>query len=184
VIFEAILGVEGPRFAPMGVEPGHDGAASFFEAGVAVIRPFFSSRTGEEFLRLGHGVLNFPDDVMLFAKTALTDELPPSRGPVIDGTPYWWKISAASAGRDEASGRWEIVCRVEQKNFERPFRPFNRAKNAALEAVILATRLHLEENPAEAMRRIGELETAAERTGGGNEHDIFRFIRSSVERGS
>jgi hypothetical protein len=157
----------------------------FWDSGArdaVILRPFFSSRTGEALLRLGSGALNFADDVFLFALTALTDELPPSRGPVLEGAPYWWAISVVSSEEDCLAGRWAIECRVEAKNFDHPFSPFNRAKGAAIEAAILATRIGLSgADRAGARERIAELEKIAEKTGGERELEAFRLIRSKVE---
>jgi hypothetical protein len=192
MIFEAILGVferdgeagengEGrikrPRFAPMGVEA--DDGLSF-----ALIRPYFSSRTGRALLSSGSGTLNFADDALLFAQTALTDEAPPSRGTVLDGVPYWWDISVVSSGRDACAPRWLIRCRVDKKNFARPFSPFNRARNAVLEAVILATRFGLdgwdEKKREKTMETICEMEAIAAKTGGKRELHAFELIRTII----
>jgi hypothetical protein len=185
MIFEAILGafeedgespIKRPRFAPMGVEARDDPS-------LAIIRPYFSSRTGEALLRFGSGTLNFADDVLLFARTALTDEAPPSHGTALDGVPYWWDISVVSS--DSGEERRTIVCRVGKKNFARPFSPFNRARNAALEAVILATRFDTdrfdEKKRKRTMDMIGEMEAIARKTGGERELHAFEIVRTIVK---
>jgi hypothetical protein len=178
MIFEAILGVRGPFFAPMGVE-----ADERMESDFVVLRPFLSSRTGQALLSSGSGALNFADDALLFAQTALTDETPPSRGPVLNDVPCWWAISVVSSP-DAASPparRLTIRCRVEKKNFLRPFPPFNRARSAAIEAVILATRFRLAGfDRAKAEARMDELEEIAEKTGGKRELRAFKLIRASI----
>jgi hypothetical protein len=192
VIFEAILGVlgvlgvnransrnspESPIFAPMGVQ-----IDDFINGDSVVLRPFFSSRTGQALLSSGAGALNFADDALLFARTALTDETPPSRGPVLCGVPFWWDVSVVSSERDDVASRWTISCRVDRKNFTRSFLPFNRAGNAVLEAAILATRSRLHSfDRARAMERIGELEAIAIKTGGERELHAFKIVRASIE---
>jgi hypothetical protein len=157
-------------------------ADSFFDSRFVELRPFFSSRTGQALLETGAGALNFADDALLFAITALTDETPPSRGHVLDDVPCWWEIEIASAERMPEEARWSVKCLVLGKNDTRAFVPFNRAKNAVIEAVILATRFRLEPGEEDAARKIGELEMIAKKTGGKRESDAFKLIRSSVER--
>jgi hypothetical protein len=184
MILEAILGVEGPRFAPMGAEvkekrktPGRN--PEVFSSDIAVLRPFFTSRTGAALIAAGSGVLNFADDSFVFAQTALTDDLPPSRGPVLDGVPCSWAISLLSSARDEMTGRWILRCRVDEKNYSRPSLPFNRGMAAAIEAVILATRIGL--GAFEASARLDELEAIAKKTGGVRELEAFKLIRSKIQ---
>jgi hypothetical protein len=186
MILEAILGVEGPRFAPMGVEvkergktPVRDPGILPPDADVAVLRPFFTSRTGAALLAAGSGVLNFADDSFLFAQTALTDELPPSRGPLLDDVPCSWVISVLSSGRDEMAGRWLLRCRVDEKNYSRPSLPFNRGMAAVIEAAILATRIGL--CCFDAAARLDELEAIAGKTGGVREIEAFKLIRSKIQ---
>jgi hypothetical protein len=176
VIFEAILGA-GSRFAPMGVIAG-----SFFDSRLVELRPFFSSRTGQALLESGRGALNFADDALLFAITALTDETPPSLGHVLNDVPCWWEIEIASAERMPLEARWSVKCRVLSKNAARAFAPFNRARNAVLEAVILATRFRLDQSGESAARKISELEIIAQKTGGKRESDAFKLIRSSIKQ--
>jgi hypothetical protein len=152
---------------------------------LVTLRPFFTSRTGEALLEQGRGSLNFADDPRLFALTALTDELPPCRGSALESVPYRWDIAVISSKRDEAAGRRTIKCRAEAKHFARGFAPFNRGANAAIEAVILATRANLpggENMNINIMERIGALEAIARKTGGEGELEAFRIIRKRFER--
>jgi hypothetical protein len=174
VILEAILGA-GARFAPMGAI-----VDSFFDGHTVEIRPFFSSRTGQALLEHKAGTLNFADDAMLFAITALTDMRPLARGNVLDGVPYWWNVEVVSFRKMPDEERWSVQCLILGKNERRSFVPFNRARNAALEAVILATRLRLGVGGEAAVQKIGELEAIALNTGGKREMDAFKLIRSSI----
>jgi hypothetical protein len=174
VIFEAILGA-GIGFAPMGVR-----AASFFDSPVVEVMPFFSSGTGQALLENKAGTLNFADDVMLFAVTALTDSRPPSRGTALDGVPCWWEIEVISSRKMRNERRWNVKCRVMSKNERRAFVPFNRAKNAAIEAVIIATRFRAGLGAKDAAQKIRELEIIAKKTGGKREMDAFKLVRSSI----
>lgn len=179
MILEAILGVSESgagspsRFAPMGVTVVGDGTG-----GSVLLRPFASSRTGALLLQEGRGVLNFTDDVFLFALTALTDVIPAARGGVLDDVCYWWEIAVSEAKKDDATDRWEIESRVVAKNTERPFSPFNRGKHAVLEAVIMASRARMEESTACLTANIKELKKIAIKTGGERELEAFDLIQS------
>ena len=103
---------------------------------------------------------------------------------MLDGVPYWWDISVVSSDRDADAPRWSIMCGVDKKNFARPFSPFNRARNAALEAVILATRFDLdgtdEKKRKKTMEMIGEMEAIARKTGGKRELHVFELVRTII----
>lgn len=171
---EAILGA-GSRFAPMGAM-----VDSFFDARAVEIRPFFSSRTGQALLEHKAGTLNFADDAMLFAITALTDVRPPARGNVLDGVPCWWDIEVVSSRKVSGEEQWSVKCQILDRGERRHFVPFNRARNAALEAVILATRLRLGMGGEAAVQKIDELKAIAIKTGGRREMDAFKLIQSSI----
>lgn len=178
VILEAILGVsdthDKPRFAPMGVTVMDDKAKER-----VFIRPFSSSKTGALLLKKGCGVLNFSDDVFLFALTALTDISPAACGAVLDDVCYWWEITVDGAKKDGAADRWDIECRVAAKKMVRPFSPFNRGKHAVLEAAILASRVYLMQKPrAHLTASIKELEKIVIKTGGERELEAFDLIQS------
>lgn len=178
VILEAILGVSDthgkPRFAPMGVTVVNEEGAER-----VLIRPFSSSKTGALLLQKGCGVLNFTDDVFLFAMTALTDISPAARGVVLDSVCYWWEITVDGVKRNGAVDRWDIECRVTAKNTVRPFSPFNRGKHAVLEAAILASRGYLMHEPrAHLTASIKELEKIVIKTGGERELEAFDLIQS------
>lgn len=197
MIFEAILGVTDPssagraaRFAPMGASFSRD-----TEPDAVTLRPFASSRTGALLRTEGRGVLNFTDDVLLFAQTALTETVPPCEGAVLEGACEWWEIAvdraelvklAQNGERDDRmrrgeEERWIVSCKVLARHSARPFSSFNRGKNAVLEAVILATRLHLEELGREALAdRIREWRRIAEKTGGEREIAAFDIIQSKL----
>lgn len=186
MIFEAILGVtalpeRAARFAPMG-------ACILREAGLdkTTLRPFASSRTGALLRREGRGVLNFTDDILLFAQTALTDAVPSCEGAVLEGACEWWEIIVESAEREDkiqkdGKDRWMVHCRILAKHRARPFSPFNRGKNAALEAVILVTRSRLEGFDRAALpAKMRELRSVVEKTGGEREVAAFDLIQSKL----
>ncbi len=187
MILEAILGVRDPaseagvRFAPMGASVSEGEPPSR-----VLLRPFASSRTGALLLREGRGVLNFTDDVFLFAQTALTDEIPPTIGLALGGACAWWEIEVADADQKSTmdgggAARWLIRCRVLERRSIRSFAPFNRGRNAVLEAAILATRAHLENFDRSILpAKINELHEIVSKTGGEREIAAFDLIRSKL----
>ena len=188
MILEAILGVADPsdegngvRFAPMGVSLSDEGVPENLS-----LRPFATSRTGALLLREGRGVLNFTDDVFLFALTALSDEIPMHAGPVLEGACDWWEIEVERAAEEDgAKGSGEkrrtVFCRISAKHSVRPFSPFNRGKNAVLEAAILATRTHLKDCDRERLsQKIRELHEIVLKTGGRREIEAFDLVRAKL----
>lgn len=187
MILEAILGAPDPtsetgaRFAPMGVTISEGEPTSRI-----LLRPFASSRTGARFLQEGWGALNFTDDVFLFAQTALTDDVPAATGLVLNGACEWWGIEVANAAKEDTmdggkTTRWSAWCRVFERRSVRPFAPFNRGRNAVLEAVILATRAHLEKFDRPTLTaKMHELREIVLKTGGEREIAAFDLIRSKL----
>ncbi len=178
VILEAILGVHergaaAPRFAPMGVECEADTA----EGMEIVLRPFYTSRTGRALIENGSGVLNFTDDPLTFAKSALTDEPLPCDGEALTAVCMAWKIAVKDRREEDAARRWQLRCEVLARHAVRPFAPFCRARYAVLEAAILATRLAVEGGPQAYAAHIAELEALVRRTGGEREMAAMRLIR-------
>lgn len=188
MILEAILGVPDSsredggraRFAPMGASLSNEGAGK-----CVTLRPFALSRTGALLLRMGRGVLNFTDDVFLFAQTALTDTIPPSEGSVLEGACDWWEIevrrAAACTAQNGGGDRLTVDCMILAAHSVRPFSPFNRGKNAVLEAAILATRAHLEGCDRERLfSKMRELRKIVLKTGGKREIEAFDFVQSKL----
>ena len=61
-----------------------------------------------------------------------------------------------------------------------PFKGFNRAQAAVIEAAILASRLHM--LPREKIEReLGYLQIAVEKTAGPREHEAWRLLVEKIE---
>jgi len=187
VIFEVILGVADSsrgglcaRFAPMGAEPEGNPVRR------ALLRPFAASRTGTLLLKERRGVLNVVDDAYLFAQTALSDDLPPHDGAALKDACEWWEIEVESPEKEDRihkdnAKRREVLCKIIQVCQARPPSPFNRARHAVLEAVILATRRDLDGFDKEAFaRQMREWRTIIEKTGGEREIAAFCLIQSKL----
>ena len=125
-----------PYMAPMGVRS---------EAGLYLIAPFRPSRTLDNVLRSGQAVINYTDDVRIFAGFHTGRR----RWPTVPAeTVHGVRLARALAHVEVEVARWEddelrphIHCRELACATHAPFRGFNRAQAAVIEAGILASRL-------------------------------------------
>jgi hypothetical protein len=183
VVVETIvttLGETGePHFAAMGVVWGDDRI---------VIRPYTTTRTFKHLQTYTDAVVNVTDDVLLFAKSALTherlehDPAPRVRGVILRGACHWREVRVtdivvppATAGAPRA----DVVTAVVGAGTIRPFVGLCRAKHAVVEASILASRLRRLPLPG-ILAELDALETLIDKTGGPREREAFQFIRAFV----
>ena len=178
MIIETIVTSTAPdgtiNFAPMGVEWQDD---------ALVLKPFLETTT---FRNVGAGrvaVVNLTDDVMLFARAALSDPQFPSfpaavvRGVVLEAACSWREVEVV--GVDDTPPRSRIETRVVHRGFRREFIGFNRACHAVLEATILATRTHLV--PMEQIREeVARLQVIVDKTAGPREQEAMAFVTEYV----
>ena len=153
-----------------------------------LLKPFASSQTGGNLLRLPEGVFHVTDDSLLLARvvTGTLAAPPPSRpatavrGWVLDDAcrAYEFKVVAA----DTSQERLRLEARVVAVHEGRPFLGFNRARHAVVEGAILVTRLHLL-GAEEVSRQLHELAVLVEKTGGPREHEAFRLLEEKVAAG-
>jgi uncharacterized protein len=137
-IVTTLDGAGAPHIAPIGI---HERGALF------VIAPFRPSRTLDNIRAAGMAVINYCDDVRIFAG-CLTGRFdwPTLPGSVVRGV----RLAAALAhcevelaGVEEDEMRPRLLCRPVHEEIHAPFRGFNRAQGAVIEAAILVSRLHL-----------------------------------------
>src|ERR1035437_698222 len=134
-IFSTLDSSGQPNFAPMGISLGE---------GEIIVRPFRNTQTCRNLLATGYGVVNLTDDVLAFVQSALYDVVLPHfkahlvPGIVFQGTCSWREVEiiAESGSLD----RSEVRCRVIYRGWQSDFLGFCRARNAVIEATILATR--------------------------------------------
>jgi uncharacterized protein len=180
----------GVNFAAMGVVWGEH---------AITIRPFTDTRTYRNLKRTRVAVVNVTDNVLIFAKSALSRErfdTTPARhvdGEVLKDACLWREVTVERIVEPEADEgtlpalrtrpprRAEIVTRVVGGGEVRPFIGLCRAKHAVVEASIVASRLHLIPL-ADAMRELDRLDVLVEKTGGADEREAMTFIRASVAR--
>jgi hypothetical protein len=164
----------GPHLAPMGptVDPGMTRL---------ILRPFPTSTTYQNLLRLGEGVFHVTDDALLIAKAAVgaVREVPPTRpaervrGFVLADACRYYEFAVRSV--DASQERVHIEADVVASGVIREFVGFNRGKNAVVEAAILATRLHLLP-PDEVAAEFRKLRVIVDKTGGPAEREAMAFL--------
>ena len=174
VIREAIvttLGAGGsPWIAPMGVRR---------EGDLHVITPFRPSRTLDNLRRSGQAVINYTDDVRVFAGChSGRREWPTVPAATVSGV----RLAQALAHVEIEVARWEddesrprIYCRALARETHAAFEGFNRAQAAVVEAGILVSRLHM--LPAEKIDHEMEyLRIAVEKTAGPREREAWQWL--------
>jgi uncharacterized protein len=162
------------NFAPMGVEWGEE---------TIVLKPFLETTTFRNISATGAAVVNLTDDAMLFAQGAISSPQFPSvaasavRGVVLEAACSWRELEVAAI--DATPPRSRIDARVVHRGFRREFIGFNRARNAILEAAILATRIHL--LPAEQIREeYARLQVVVDKTAGPREREAMELLTEYV----
>jgi uncharacterized protein len=175
-IFSSVDACGQPNFAPMGVVWGEE---------VITVRPFRQTQTCRNLLATGHGVINLTDDVLAFVQSALYEAVLPHfpaaavPGVVFQGACSWREVTVTEvAGTAE---RASVRCKVVGQGWRRDFVGFCRARNAVLEATILATRLHLYDGKTvlEALERYDEI---IHKTGDETERVAWQQVREFVGR--
>jgi hypothetical protein len=164
-----------PHIAPFGIREvdGH-----------VVIAPFRPSTSLGNLLRDGRATVNATDDVRVFAG-ALTGrrDWPVRRADIIDG----WVLDSALAHRElellsvkDHDVRPELTFRVAHAATHAPFRGFNRAQAAVLEAAVLVSRLHMlpKEKVASEIQYLG---IAIDKTAGESEQQAWQWLMEKIE---
>lgn len=164
------------NFAPMGVTIGD---------GEILIRPFTDSATCRNLVATGAAVVNLTDNCRLFAESAISSpQFPTFPAELVPGLALtdacsYYECSVIHA--DTASERATFRCKTIKKGVLREFIGFNRARNAIIEAAILATRIRFLGVPQilEEYRRLAEI---VQKTGGEQEAQAMQYLQNYVER--
>ena len=164
-----------PHIAPIGLIEAEDGWT---------IAPFRPSTTLDNLCENPYAVANYTDDVLIFAGclTGRRDwpthpaEVVP--GVVLDGCLSHAELRVTQVQEDELRPRFH--CEVVHQATHAPFRGFNRAQAAVLEAAILVSRLHM--LPMQKIEReIGYLEIAIGKTAGPREQQAWDWLMARVD---
>ena len=162
------------HIAPMGVH---------IEGDDFIILPFKPSTTLANLLETKVAVLNYSDDVRIFAG-CLTGrrDWPCTQAEKIDGRVLERALAHTElevVSLEEDSIRPRIICRAIHSVNHAPFKGFNRAQHSVLEAAILISRiawLPIEKIDAE----IDYLRIALEKTAGPREWEAWEWLMAKM----
>ena len=183
MIIESILTSVDPaglvNCAPMGVEWGED---------VILIKPYQETATYRNLAATGVAVVNLTDNVLLFAQSAISSPIFPTRpavvvpGVALQDVCSWRELEVENIDTQEPRAR--ARARVVHRGFAREFLGFNRARHAVLEAAILATRTRF--LPGEQiLSEFERLQIIVDKTAGPQEHEamqlLTRFVQQALE---
>lgn len=163
------------HIAPMGVVE---------EGGLTVIAPFKPSTTLDNLLHARTAVINYTDDVRIYAGclTGRRDwPLRPAtrvRGRVLEAALAHREFEVDRIDADELRPR--VHCRAVHEETHAPFAGFNRAQAAVIEAAVLASRLHM--LPREKIEgELDYLRIAIDKTAGPRELEAWRWLMAKIE---
>jgi hypothetical protein len=148
-----------------------------------VIAPFRPSTTLDNLQANPHAVANYTDDVLVFAgcltgrrdwKTRPATKVP---GAVLDQALAHAELAVARVSEDAARPRF--ACRIVHAETHRPFRGFNRAQAAVVEAAILVSRLHMLP-PEKIERETAYLQIAVDKTAGPRERQAWDWLMQRI----
>jgi hypothetical protein len=168
--------------APMG--PTIDESESFDRF---TLRPYQSSKTFANLNETRSGVLHVSDDVLLFAKAAVSEidastlDTQPARavrGLILKNCKRYYEFVVDSI--DDREPRAIVAARTVATGRFGDFVGFNRAAHAVIEAAILATRVDL--LPHETIEAdFARLRTIVDKTGGTRAATAFAFLEDYVK---
>lgn len=163
------------HIAPMGIREDN---------GLVVLAPFRPSTTLDNVFGNGHAVVNYCDDVRIFAgcltgrrdwPTVPADKVPCAR---LKSALAHCELKLERIDEDELRPR--LLCQVVHRVSHSPFCGFNRAQAAVLEAAILASRLHL--LPWEKIEtEVKYLAIAIDKTAGPREREAWGWLMEKIE---
>ncbi|WP_119461640.1 DUF447 domain-containing protein [Rhodospirillaceae bacterium SYSU D60014] len=167
-------GHNGVHIAPIGL---------IEEEGGFVIAPFHPSQTLDNLRENPYAVANYTDDVRVFAGCLTgrrdwpTRPAAKIRGAVLEQTLAHAELAVTAVTEDAVRPRFR--CKIVHEETHRPFRGFNRAQAAVVEAAILVSRLHMLP-PEKIEREIAYLEIAIDKTAGPREREAWDWLMDRV----
>lgn len=163
------------HIAPMGVHVQGD---------EFIILPFRPSTTLKHILESKTAIINYTDDVRIFAGCLSNRrDWPLSKAHQIEGHYLSSALSHKElklARIEEDEVRPKLYCQAVYSANHKPFQGFNRAQYAVLEAAILVSRLKM--LPIEKIEReISYLQIGLDKTAGDNEREAWGWLMQIVD---
>ncbi len=163
-----------PHHAPMGISEVN---------GHFHIKPFKPSSTYDNLKRSGQCCINYVDDVRVFAGALTGRRTWPSLPcQMIDGQ-YLAQALAHSElqviDTDDANPRASFTAEVKYEMNHAPFRGFNRAQNAVVEAAILVSRLQML-SVDKIKTELAYLAIAIDKTAGDRELEAWGWLMTKI----
>jgi hypothetical protein len=164
------------NIAPMGVEWAEQ---------ELVLQPYRNTTTFRNLSASGEAVVNLTDDVRIFAAAAISSPIFPTRpavsvkGRILEAACSWREVRCEEM--EGSPERSRFLARVAHHGFAREFLGFNRARNAVLEAAILATRLAFLPRD-EILEGYERLQIIVDKTAGVTERDAMELLARHVRR--
>jgi len=162
------------HIAPMGIRKQDD---------LIVLAPFKPSRSFDNMKREGYAIINHTDDVRVFAG-CLTGHLDWSLCPAIKVNGHRLEnclnhIELELEQIKDSEQRPELRFRPVYEQTHAPFRGFNRAQAAVIEAAVLVSRLHI--LPLDKIEAdIGYLTVAIKKTAGPHEQLAWNWLMQRI----
>ena len=163
-----------PHLAPLGL---------IAEGDQWILAPFHPSTTLDNLRLSPFAVANLTDDVRVFAGclTGRRDwPLAPAAvvaAPRLKETLAHFELVVVEVREDELRPRF--VCRVVHQASHAPFKGFNRAQGAVIEAAVLISRLHLLPR-AEVEAELKRLEVVVGKTAGPAEAEAWSWLKAKA----
>ncbi len=178
MIFETIVTTQAGdgriHIAPMGIREDNS---------LIVLAPFRPSTTLNNVLENSYAVVNYCDDVRIFAG-CLTGRhdwptMPAEKIPCVRLQSALAHCELKLERMEEDELRPRLFCQVVHRVNHAPFRGFNRAQAAVLEAAILVSRLHM--LPWEKIEaEVKYLSIAIDKTAGPREREAWGWLMEKV----
>lgn len=178
MIIETIVTSRAPdghtHIAPMGIRRRAD---------FLLLAPFRPSQSLDNILRERSAVINYTDDVRVFAGCLTSRwDWPLSPAEHVNGS----RLEQALAHTEVRLERIEedelrptLVCRAVHQQMHAPFPGFNRAQAAVIEAAVLVSRLHI--LPWEKVEtEIDYLRIAIDKTAGARERQAWEWLMEAI----
>ncbi len=163
------------HIAPMGVRE---------EDGFIIISPFRPSTSLDNLLREQSGVINYTDDVRVFAGCLTgrwqwpTLPVESIRGARLAGALAHTEVRLDRVEDDPVRPR--LICKPSHHAHHSPFRGYNRAQAAVLEAAILASRLDMLTRE-KIDQELAYLKIAIDKTAGPRELEAWTWLMEKNE---